>query len=179
MNALRILVIALLAASTSLSAQTGQSFPPISGEILEGGNATLPADYAGKLTLVGMGWTKKSEDALRTWYEPLYDKFVLKRGIFDKEYDVNLCLVAMYIGLKQTAYEATMKDLRETNRKDFFPYILFYKGPLEPYDSKLGLEDKTIPYFFLLDEEGKIVHRFSGAFSESKMEKLEEALNNR
>ncbi|MFN8865186.1 MAG: TlpA family protein disulfide reductase [Flavobacteriales bacterium] len=179
MNALRILLIALLAGSTTLNAQIGQSFPSISGEILEGGNATLPADYAGKLTLVGMGWTRKSEEALRAWVEPLYDKFVLKRGIFDKEYDVNLCLVAMYIGLKQTAYESTMKDLRETSRKDLFPYILFYKGPLEPYDSKLGLVDKSIPYFFLLDEEGKIMHAFSGAFSETKMEKLEEALNHR
>ena len=92
---------------------------------------------------------------------------------------MNLCLIAMYIGLKQTAYESTMKDLRETNRKDLFPYILFYKGPLEPYDSKLKLTDKAIPYFFLLDETGKIVHAFSGTFSESKMEKLEEALNDR
>jgi hypothetical protein len=179
MNALRIFLIALIACSNTLSAQVGQPFPTISGEILEGGNATLPADYAGKLTLVGMGWTKKSEEGLRSWYEPLYDKFVLKRGIFDKEYDVNLCLIAMYIGLKQTAYESTMKDLRETNRKDLFPYILFYKGPLEPYDSKLKLTDKAIPYFFLLDETGKIVHAFSGTFSESKMEKLEEALNDR
>ncbi len=161
---------------TSFS-QTGKTFPSLTGEILEGGTRSLPADYKGKLTLVGMAWSKKAEETLATWYQPVYDKFVAKLGMMDDDYDVQICLVPMYIGLKQTAYDATLKELRESNRKDLFPYILFYKGPLEPYEQALGLKDNQLPYFFLLDENGKVIYATSGLFSESKMEKLEEAIS--
>jgi len=175
---MKYLLLALSFALPALCmAQKGQPFPSISGELLKGGTATLPENYSGKMTIVGMAWSKKSEDALKTWYEPLYDKFVLKRGIFDSDYDVQLCMIPMYIGLKQAAYESTMSTLRESNRTDLFPYILFYKGPIEPYDSKLGLVDKATPYFFLVDEKGKIRHAFSGIFTETKMERLEEVIS--
>jgi len=175
MKRIALLMVWLVLAWPAI-AQIGQPFPPLSGEILDGGDRELPKDYAGGYTLVGLGWSRKAEDALKTWHQPLYDKFVSRRGIFDGDYAVQLCFVAMYAGLKQTAYEATKKELRESNRKDLFPYILFYKGPLEPYDSKLGLVDKATPYFFLLDHSGTIIHVFSGSYSDGKLEKLEEVL---
>lgn len=171
------LAILFTAVTTTLYAQKGKVFPSLAGEMLSGKEATLPIDYSGKKTLVGMAWSRKAEDALKSWYEPLYDKFVAKRGIFDSDYDIQLCLVPMYIGLKQAAYEATMKDLRKSNRQDLFPYILFYKGELEPYDTQLGLKDKNLPYFFLLDEGGTVIHSFSGEFSEKQLEKIEELIS--
>jgi len=155
----------------------GKVFPELTGEMLTGSAKSIPTDTKGKMTFVGMAYSSKSEDVLKTWYEPVYDKFVLKRGMFDKKYDVNLMLVPMYIGLKKAAYEATMKELKESNRKDLFPYILFYKGELEPYGSTLEMKDKALPYFFLLDENGKIVYSTSGVYTESKMERIEEVLD--
>jgi hypothetical protein len=167
----------LLTKYPKVHAQTGKLFPTLSGEILEGGTGTVPEDYKGKITLIGMAWSKKAEDALASWYAPLYDKFVLKRGIMDADYDVRLCLIPMYVGLKQAAYAQTLNDLKASNRKDLYPYILFYKGPIEPYDSKLGLIEKNIPYFFLLDKDGIIRYTSSGVFTESKLEKMEEVIN--
>jgi ATP10 protein len=155
----------------------GKIFPVLTGEMLNGTSKTIPNDTKGKLTFVGMAYSSKSEDVLKTWYEPVYDKFVLKRGMFDKKYDVNLLFVPMYIGLKKAAYESTMNDLKKSNRKDLYPYILFYKGDLEPYGTDLEMKDKALPYFFLLDEDGKIVYSTSGVFTEGKMEKLEEVLD--
>jgi len=174
--ALGLLVTFSTGGIETVTAQSGKSFPPLTGEMLSGKEAQLPNDYSGKMTLVGMAWSRKAEDALKSWYEPLYDKFVAKRGIFDSDYDIQLCLIPMYIGLKQTAYDATLKELRKSNRQDLFPYILFYRGELEPYESQLGLKDKTLPYFFLLDKKGKIIHHFSGEFSDDKLEVLEEKI---
>jgi hypothetical protein len=155
----------------------GKDFPSITGELLTGETKTIPQDTKGKVTLIGMAYSKKSEDVLKTWYEPMYDKFVLKRGMFDKKYDVNLAFIPMYIGLKAAAYEATIKELKESNRKDLFPYIVFYKGELEPYGTTLEMKDKALPYFFVLDKNGKIIHSVSGIFTEDKMEKMEEAID--
>lgn len=145
------------------------------GELLDGKTLTLPTS-TGKKTLVGLAYSTKAEDALKSWYQPLYDKFIAKKGMFDDQIDIETYFVAMYIGLKQTAYDATVSKLRESNRKDLYGHLLFYKGELEPYESALKLEDKATPYFFLIDEKGKVIFTMSGNFTEKKLEQLEEKL---
>ncbi|NQX91407.1 MAG: hypothetical protein HRT74_04600 [Flavobacteriales bacterium] len=110
---------------------SGSPFPELQGETLTGDQMTIPADLSGKMSLVGMAYSKKSEDALKSWYTPMYDKFVLKRSLFDDQYDVNLLFVPMYTGAKKMAYDASIKKMKESNRKDLYPYLLFYKGGLE------------------------------------------------
>jgi hypothetical protein len=56
------------------------------------------------------------------------------------------------------------------------PYILFYKGELKPYKEALDFEKRDIPYFFVLDPEGKIVFATSGAFTEDKLDEVEESI---
>lgn len=155
----------------------GKKFPAISGEGLDGKKISLPADCAGKKTLIGMAYSAKAQDALLSWYEPMFDKFVSKVGMFDYQYDVNLFFIPMFIGLKQSLYDATLKDLKSQNRKDLYPYVLFYKGELTPYEESLSMKDKNMPYLFVLNENGEIIHSTTGTFSESKMEAIEEVLS--
>jgi hypothetical protein len=54
------------------------------------------------------------------------------------------------------------------------PSILFYKGKLKPYKEALDFQKKDIPYFFVLDENGKIVYATSGRYSDEKMAEVEE-----
>jgi hypothetical protein len=171
-----LLVVALCCAFSFLN-EAEKSFPVLKGETLDGRQLTLPSDCAGKKTVIGVAYSEKAQDALISWHEPMYDKFVAKVGMFDSQYDVNLFFVPMFIGLKQSLYESTLKKLRADNRKDLYPYVLFYKGELEPYGSTLNLNDKSMPYFFVLDEKGKIIGNFSGNFSEKKMEDLEAVLD--
>ena len=154
----------------------GKQFPQLTGETLSGKTITLPKDVQGKKTLIGMAYSAKAEEALNTWYQPVYDKFIAKLGMFDKDYDVSLYFIPMYIGLKQAAYESTLKELKKSSRKDLFPYILFYRGELSPYDTELQLKDKALPYFFILDENGKILYSTRGEFTERKMEEIEQVL---
>ena len=54
------------------------------------------------------------------------------------------------------------------------PSILFYKGNLKPYKDALDFQQKDIPYFFVLDKNGKIVYATSGSYTDEKMAKVEE-----
>ena len=124
-----------------------------------------------------MAYSKKSEDILKGWYEPMFNKFVLKRGIMDHLYDVNFFFIPMYTGAKKMAYEISMDKMRESNRKDLYPYLLFYKGELEPYVSVLKMEEKELPYLFIIDRDGKVLYRTKGLYSEKKMEEIEAILD--
>ena len=156
----------------------GEKFTSISGENLNGVTISLPDASSGKLTLVGLACSKKSEGSLKSWFMPLYDKFVLKRGIFDKNYDINTYFVPMFTGLKKSAFENTLRTLKESNSKTLFDHIVFYKGDLEPYKADLDLDEKAVPYLFLIDAEGNIIHRTHGKFTERKLERIEEAIDN-
>ena len=151
-------------------------FPMLNGETLDGRSVSLPAECKGKKSIIGLAYSEKAQEALTSWHEPMYDKFVAKVGMFDGEYDVKLFFVPMFIGLKQALYESTLKKLRAENRKDLYPYVVFYRGDLEPYAAELGLRDKTLPYFFVIDEHGKILLTLSGSYSDKKMEEIEAAL---
>ncbi|MFZ6051270.1 hypothetical protein [Halocola ammonii] len=174
-----ILACLFLQAGLFLFAQDGKQFPNLPGETLEGENIELPEDTKGKVTLVGMAYSKKAESALKSWYQPMYDKFVLKRGMFDQNYDVNLYFVPMFTGLKRAAFGASMNKLKKSHRKDLFPYILFYKGELDIYEDELKMTEKNQPYFFVLDEEGKIVYSTYGLYSQEKMAEIEKILDKR
>jgi len=171
------LLLSLILISVVSQAQIGKIFPILVGETLDERKITIPTDTKGKVTIIGVAYAKKAEETLSTWYTPFYDKFILKRGIFDHKYDVNLYFIPMFSGLKKVTYEANIKELKESNRKDLFPHLLFYKGEIDSYISSLEMSDKNHPYFFVLDETGKIRYSTFGLFTEGKMEKIEEVLD--
>ncbi len=50
------------------------------------------------------------------------------------------------------------------------------KTDIKDLQKLLGVEDNKIPYFYILDKDGKIIESQSGKFTEQKMEKLEDAI---
>ena len=164
--------------STTNTIDVASQFPNLSGETLDGKALTIPADCGGKKTIVGMAYSQKAQEAMMTWYEPAFEKFVSKVGMFDYQYDVNLYFVPMFIGLNQAMYESTLKDLRKQNRRDLFPYVVFYKGEFTPYETSLSMQEKSSAHIFVLNEKGEVIHSAKGAYSEKKMEEIEAALSN-
>jgi flagellar basal body rod protein FlgG len=82
----------------------------------------------------------------------------------------------MFTGVKTAAASGAKKKAAKNIDPRLHPYILFYKGELKTYKEKLDFDKKDVPYFFVLDEEGTIVYATSGAFSDSKMDQIEEVL---
>jgi hypothetical protein len=175
------LFVAIMALTLGISdAQVvGKQFPDMEAETVEDKKVKLPLDAKGKYTLIGLAYSKKSEDALSSWFSPVFSKFVQKSGgglLSGFTYDVNVYFVPMFTGVNAAAQGTAKKKAIKNVDPQLFPYLLFYKGELKPYKDALDFEKKDIPYFFVLDPQGKIVHATSGAYSEDKMDKVEEVI---
>ncbi len=174
-----VLSIVLLAFISVLSAQVvGKIFPAMEAETVEDKKVNLPEGVNGKFTLLGLAYSKKSEDELNTWFQPIFQKFIQKnKGLFEGfGYDVNVYFIPMFTGVNAAATGTAKKKALKNVDPNLLPFILFYKGELKPYKDALDFEKKDIPYFFVLDKEGKVIYATSGKYSENKMEEIEEVL---
>jgi hypothetical protein len=173
-----LLLIAFLASSLMTKAQVGKLFPAMTAETVEDKAVNLPKDVAGKYTLIGMAYSKKSEDELNSWFQPVFQKFIQKSTglLAGFTYDVNVYFVPMFTGVNAAATNTAKKKAAKNIDPQLLPYILFYKGDLKPYKEALDFEKKDIPYFFVLDPQGKIVYATSGKYTEQKMDAVEEKI---
>lgn len=167
---------------TSVHAQVGNPFPSMEGESLTNEIVAIPNDFDGKYTLIGLAFSKKSEKYLNSWFSPAYNQFIYKPetpSLFAVDYDVNVYFIPMFTGAKRPAYEKVMKKVSETIDERLYPHVLFYKGTLKEYKKALNFRGKDLPYFYILDPDGKIIYTTSGQYTDAKMraiaEKLDEA----
>lgn len=170
--------IVLLAATLTQAQVIGKTFPDMVAETVEDKTVSLPADVSGKYTLLGLAYSKKSEDELNGWFQPVFEKFIQKnKGLFEGfGYDVNVYFVPMFTGVNAAATGTAKRKAIKNIDPQLLPYILFYKGELKPYKEALDFEKKDTPYFFVLDKQGKIVYATSGKYSKAKLDEVEDVL---
>jgi hypothetical protein len=156
----------------------GKMFPDISCENYEGKMVNIPADTKGKYTLIAMAFSTAAEDDLKTWVNPVYNKFIgkvdaSKADVFDVsyDYDVNLYFIPMFTGANQLASKSSKEKIKSKTDKELYPYLLFYDGG-KTYKEELDFQKRDIPYFFVLDKTGKVVYTTSGKYDDKKMEKI-------
>lgn len=156
----------------------GKVFPDMEAETVEDKKVKLPQDVTGKFTLLGLAYSKKSEDELNTWFQPVFEKFIQKtNGLMSGfGYDVNVYFVPMFTGVNAAATGTAKRKALKNIDPELLPFILFYKGELKPYKEALDFEKKDIPYFYVLDAKGKIVYATSGRYLETKMDEIEAVL---
>ncbi len=169
-------IIAFVAVSFGVKGQVGDVFPMFVGETLKGQVVDLPESVSGKFSLIGIAYSKKSQDEFESWVSPVYNKFIAKTGMLDDLYDVDPYFIALFSGAKKSAMEGVMKRMEAKSDQRIFPYVLFYKGAIDFYKEKLSLNDKSKAYVFLLDGAGKIVYATSGSFTSKKMEAIEKLI---
>lgn len=178
MKKLFAILVLLITFNLTKAQVIGKMFPSMEAETMEDKKWVIPADTKGKYTLVGLAYSKKSEDDLNGWFSPVYNKFVRKTsGLLEgMGYDVNVFFVPMFTGVNAAAAGTAKKKALKNIDPILFPHILFYKGELKPYKDALDFEKRDIPYFFVLDPEGKIVFATSGPFTEDKLDEVEESI---
>jgi|SRR5688572_2723515 len=157
---------------------TGKMFPDMEAETVEDKKVKLPQETKGKYTLLGLAYSKKSEEELNSWFQPVFEKFIQKTSgvLAGFSYDVNVYFVPMFTGVNAAATGTAKRKALKNIDPQLLPYVLFYKGELKPYKDALDFEKKDIPYFFVLDPEGKIVYATSGKYTDAKMDKVESAM---
>ena len=177
MKTLGFVVFSLLL-SFAATAQVGKAFPDMEAETVEDKKVKLPQETKGKFTLLGLAYSKKSEEELNSWFQPVFDKFIQKTtGVLAGfSYDVNVYFIPMFTGVNAAATGTAKRKAIKNIDPQLLPYVLFYKGELKPYKEALDFEKKDVPYFFVLDAEGKIVYATSGKYTDAKMDKVESAM---
>jgi hypothetical protein len=164
---------------TGLKAQVvGTMFPKMTAETVDDKQVILPIDVSGKYTLIGLAYSKKSEDELNSWFQPVFQKFIQKsKGIMSGfNYDVNVYFIPMFTGVNAAATGTAKRKAAKSIDPQLLPYLLFYKGELKTYKESLDFDKKDIPYFFVVDPTGKIVFATSGKYDEEKMDQIEEKI---
>jgi hypothetical protein len=171
--------IALVSINLCAGQVIGKTFPNLTGETVNNKKVNLPRDTKGKFTLIGMAFSKKSEADLNTWLNPVYSTFIEKQTgpIQGFSYDVNVYFVPMFTGITAAATNTAKKLALQSIDPILFPYMLFYKGELQKYKDALKFDKGDIPYFFVLDPNGKIVFATEGAYSKAKMESVEAVID--
>lgn len=156
----------------------GTMFPEMICENYNGQAVNIPKDTKGKITLIAVAFSSAAEDDLKTWVNPIYNKFIGKvdgsqAGVFDVhvDYDVNLYFVPMFTGFNQLSAKSAKDKIKSKTDKELYPYLLFYDGG-KTYKDELDFQKRNIPYFFVLDKTGKVLYTTSGRYDENKMEKI-------
>lgn len=172
-NTIKLFVFALLMwGGITTQAQNGKMFPDLTGTTLEDKTITIPKDTKGKYTLVGVAYSQKADEALRGWFQPVYETFM-----DESDYDVHVYFVGMISGIKEVAAGTIENKMKKGVDPVLHKHTLLYKGEAGKYKDLLSLKEKDTPYFFLLDKTGKVVYTTSGAYSDAKLEKAEEILD--
>ena len=170
MKNLTILLISLFLTLYSF-ANNGDKFPNIKGETLKNKTIEIPLSVNSKYCLIGMASSQKAEADLQTWMQPVYDLFINQNTFIPIDYDLDIFFVPMFTGSNQAYYDKAMQKTKKEIDPELIPHVLFYKGSLDPY--KAHLKDKNKPYFFVLDENGKIVYSTSGKYTAQKLNQIE------
>ena len=178
MKTFSVVVFGLLISFAAAAQVTGKMFPDMEAETVEDKKVKLPQETKGKFTLLGLAYSKKSEEELNSWFQPVFDKFIQKTSgvLAGFSYDVNVYFIPMFTGVNAAATGTAKRKAIKNIDPQLLPYVLFYKGELKPYKDALDFEKKDIPYFFVLDPEGKIVYATSGKYTDAKMDKVESAM---
>jgi hypothetical protein len=174
-----ILFASVLLMAGAASAQN--QFPDLSGKTLKGKNVKLPKDTQGKYTLLGVAYSMKSDKLLKEWFEPVYTTFIDQSHGSDgfiptSSYNVNVYFIPMVAGIKQAASGKIEDEMQKKVDAKLHEHVLLYKGSIKEYKEVLKLGEKDLPYFFVLDENGKIVYATQGAYSVQKMGEVEQML---
>jgi len=158
-----------------------QSFPSMPCTSLEGKKVNLPVDNNGKTTILGMAFSQKAEKELATWYQPAYTAFLEKpdpNAIIPMDsYDVNCYFVPVFSGVLQAAAGQAEKKMKEGLDKSLQANVLLFKGNADAIKSTLKIDKTDSPWFFVIDNTGKVLYTTFGAYSDSKMEAIEKILN--
>lgn len=160
-------------------AQMGKPFPKLESKKLNGQVFPVPDSVKGKYSIIGIAFSKKAEESLKTWYQPAYQTFIQKKKtIFAEEvYNVNTYFVAVVTGTNKVAGGDIVKAIQAQTQKELQPYILTYIGEFASYKKSLNITENDEPYFFVLDEKGIVFYITSGAYTAKKLEEIEDAVS--
>jgi hypothetical protein len=171
MKNLRLLIIFfLLALTQKLSSQT--KLAEFTGTDLNGYKVDFPKDILGKKSLVGFAFSRKSQEDLESWAQPVYDEFIDKESLASLVYDANVYLIIVFNAANASFKGKLEKELKENILVEFFGNIILCEDDSKYIRTLMKIDNEDIPILYALNEKGEITHHTVGHYSDRKMEVL-------
>jgi len=160
------------------TAQVGDGFPEMTGTSLTDEEITVPSATKDKMTLIGIAFSKKAEDDLQTWFQPIWERFIREADpnalIPEMKPDVNVVFIPMFTGLKRGASGSAIRKMQKDVDKKLHPNVIVYSGKMGDYEDLLNMTEKDKPYFYVVNKAGEIIYATSGRSSIKKLNEVEE-----
>jgi hypothetical protein len=178
MKKLSLTIATLFLLIQFVNAQVGDSFPEMTGMSLTDEEITVPSATQDKMTLIGIAFSKKAEDDLKTWFQPIWERFIREADpdalIPEMKPDVNVVFIPMFTGLKRGASGSAIKKMQKDVDKKLHPHVIVYSGKMGDYEDQLNMTEKDQPYFFVVNKAGEIIYSTAGRSSMKKLNEVEE-----
>ncbi len=159
--------------TTQQASATCLRFPVISGDNLNGQSFTLPADFKGKTTLVIVPFDESQQVSAQTWLTLARDLASHNSNFAYYNVPIFPNMAAPMRTLIRAGMVATISDaqLRAIT-------ITVFLDKRDQFLSSLNIADVSTMQVFLLDGDGNVIWRGSGAFSSVQGDALRAALTN-
>ncbi len=160
----------------------GQMFPSIECEDYNGKKVNLPIQEKDKCTLLGIAFSNDAEKELQLWINPICSKYAPKKDTKNADAfaiaptDINLFFIPKFSLLNQVMSKKAKEKIKADTDKELYPYLLFYSGD-KPLKKELDIENKDVPYIFVLDKTGKILYSASGKYDSKKLDKINDIID--
>ena len=91
--------------------------------------------------------------------------------------DINIYFIGLLKGIARAASGKVEAKMTKNLDPKLHKHTVISQVNLKEYKKELGLGRKDFPYFFVLDENGKIIHHTEGAYTERKMSQIKELVD--
>jgi predicted transcriptional regulator len=92
-------------------------------------------------------------------------------------YDVNVFFVPILTGTNVTFSASIKKKFKEAAQDDLKSHVLICDEDGKQIIEQLKMDHSEVPYFFLLDPQGKIIYQTNGHFTDEKFDKIDDLIS--
>lgn len=170
-NRIKLALLLFLPVFT-IQAQMGKPFPNIEVFDLNENAVSIPEDTKGKFALVGVAFSEAAQEDLYSWSQPVFSEFMDENNMSSLVYDPNVKLILMFTGANQLAFKKAKDQITEGTDETLKDNVVLYKGKMEDYRKTLKMKDRKIPYFFVLDKNGKVIYTAEGRYSQKALREV-------
>ncbi|MBS3781869.1 MAG: hypothetical protein KGY66_04235 [Candidatus Thermoplasmatota archaeon] len=144
----------------------GKKFPKVKGRSLSGKEVIIPKDVEGEVVLVGVAFKRDAQEMLDSWTHYFDILCEGKKDIYE--------LPVIEGSLWKIFSSFIDKGMKSGIPEERHDKVVTHYGDASDVKEKLEIEDETLGYVFLLDENGRILFKGEGyADKEGKEELLE------
>lgn len=148
-----------MSASPTPELTVGDPLPLLQGEYLSGQRANLPQDSSGRIALLMLGFTYESRFAVESWVKRF-------RQDFGNQPKMTFFEIPMIGGLARMGKWFIDGGMRRGTPKSDYQNVITVYGGTDAWKQRVGFKDPNAAYLILLDQNGKVAWRHTGAFAD-------------